>query len=105
MDSSIALVLAILAATVVLLVLDIVRIDVVAILCMLALGWSGVLQPAETFSGFSSNAVFAMMGVMIMGRGIAKTGAMDRFSRMVLEKAGSGRTRILGILAAAAGAI
>jgi di/tricarboxylate transporter len=105
MDSPIALVLAVLAATVALLVLDIVRIDVVAILCMLALGWTGVLEPAETFSGFSSNAVFAMMGVMIMGRGVAKTGAMDRFSRMILEKAGNGRTRILGILAVAVGAI
>ena len=46
-----------------------------------------------------------MMGVMIMGRGVAKTGAMDRFSRMILEKAGNGRTRILGILAVAVGAI
>ena len=52
MDSPIALVLAVLAATVALLVLDIVRIDVVAILCMLALGWTGVLEPAETFSDF-----------------------------------------------------
>lgn len=103
MDSSIALVLAILAATVALLVLEIVRIDVVAILCMLALGWSGLLEPAETLSGFSSNAVFAMMGVMIMGRGIARTGVMDRFSGMVLEKAGGGRSRILGFLSVSVG--
>jgi len=69
MDASIVIVLTILAATVVFLVFEIVRIDVVAILYMLALGWAGMLQPQEMLSGFSSNAVIAMMGVMIMGRG------------------------------------
>lgn len=43
MDSSILIVLAILAGTVFMLVLDVVRIDVVAILSMLALAWSGVI--------------------------------------------------------------
>lgn len=57
MDSSILIVLVILAGTVFMLVLDVVRIDVVAILSMLALAWSGVLGPQEALSGFSSNAV------------------------------------------------
>lgn len=52
MDSSILIVLVILAGTVFMLVLD-----VVAILSMLALAWSGVLGPQEALSGFSSNAV------------------------------------------------
>lgn len=68
MDTSILIVLGILAGTVLMLVLDVVRIDVVAILSMLALAWSGVLAPQEALSGFSSNAVVAMMAVMIMGR-------------------------------------
>jgi len=57
MDPCIITVLVILIATVILLVFDVVRIDVVAIICMLALGWTGVLTPQETLSGFSSNAV------------------------------------------------
>lgn len=88
MDSSVLIVLAILAGTVIMLVLDVVRIDVVAILNMLALAWSGVLAPQEALSGFSSNAVIAMMAVMIMGRGVARTGLMDRFSRAVVRLAG-----------------
>jgi Na+/H+ antiporter NhaD/arsenite permease-like protein len=93
MDSSILLVLAVLAVTVFFLVVDVVRIDVVAIVCMLALGWTGVLSPKEVFSGFSSNAVMAMMGVMILGQGIAGTGIMDLFSAAVIRKAGTDRKK------------
>ncbi|MBN1567744.1 MAG: anion permease [Acidobacteria bacterium] len=103
MDTSIVLVLTILVSTVVFLVAEIVRIDVVAILCMLALGWAGILHPQEMLSGFSSNAVIAMMGVMIMGRGIAKTGAMDRFAHIVLKKAGNHRPKIIGFMSLSIG--
>jgi Na+/H+ antiporter NhaD/arsenite permease-like protein len=88
MDSSILLVLAVLAVTVFFLVVDVVRIDVVAIVCMLALGWAGVLSPKEVFSGFSSNAVMAMMGVMILGQGIG-----ERASWMFLGVKDGGKDR------------
>ncbi len=105
MEPSIALALTILAATVAMLVFEFVRIDVAAILCMLALGWTGLLRPNEMLSGFSSNAVIAMMGVMILGRGIAKTGAMDAFARALLKKAGGSRSGILALLSLAVGAL
>jgi di/tricarboxylate transporter len=78
MEAEILIVFIILIITVVLLITEVVRIDVVAILCMLALGWSGILEPSEMLSGFSSNAVIAMMAVMIMGYGITKTGIIDK---------------------------
>lgn len=105
MDAAILTVLIILGATVVLLIFEMVRIDVVAILCMLALGWTGALTPEETFSGFSSNAVIAMMAVMILGHGISITGMMDRFSRAVVEKAGAGRPKIIGMMSLSVGVI
>jgi len=95
--------LIILIVTVILLVLDVVRIDMVAILSMLALGWSGILTQQEMLSGFSSNAVIAMMGVMILGRGIAATGLTDRFSRFVLRKAGQDRKRLIGWMSLSVG--
>ncbi len=103
MDSSILLVLLILAATVVLLVSEVVRIDVAAILCMLALGWSGVLTPQQALSGFSSNAVIVMMAVMILGHGIARTGLMDRLSRTVAKLAGDSRSKTISLISLAAG--
>lgn len=95
--------LIILAVTVILLVVDVVRIDVVAIVCMLALGWTGILTQQQALSGFSSNAVIAMMAVMILGQGIAKTGLMDRFSRFVLKKAGNNRKRLIGWMSLSVG--
>lgn len=96
MDSGIIIVLVILGATVIMLVFDVVRIDIVAIGCMLALGWTGILNPQEMFSGFSSNAVIAMLSVMILGRGIARTGIMDEFSRLIISKAGTRKRNLVG---------
>lgn len=103
MDTAILTVLAILIATVVMLVFEIVRIDVVAIICMMVLEWSGVLEPQEVLSGFSSNAVIAMMAVMIMGRGIANTGIMDRFSSAMVKKVGTKKSRVIGSMSLSVG--
>ena len=103
MEHSIGVVLVILFATVLFLVIDVVRLDVVAIVCMLSLGWSGVISPEEVFSGFSSNAVIAMMAVMVLGHGISKTGIMDRFSRAVIKNTGVHKNRLLGTLSLSVG--
>lgn len=94
MDTSMLIMLVILIATVVMLITEVIRIDLIAILCMLALGWTGILEPHEMLSGFSSNAVIAVIAVMIIGTGIARTGMMDRFSKMLLNRLGSNRNKI-----------
>lgn len=103
METDVIIVLAILIVTVFMLVFEIVRIDVVAICCMLVLGWSGVLNTQEMFSGFSSNAVIAMLSVMILGKGIARTGIMDGFSKFIIKKAGNKKNKLLGLLSASTG--
>lgn len=105
MDQTIATTLIILFATIVLLVFEVVRIDLAALLCLLALGWSGVITPQEAFSGFSSNAVIAIIAVMILGHGIAKTGLMDRYSAIVLNKVGANRSKIILIVSLISGII
>jgi len=103
LDISIIIVLAVLIVTVVFLIIDVVRIDIVAIGCMLALGWTGILNQEEMFSGFSSNAVIAMLSVMILGRGIALTGIMDDFSKFIIRKAGSRKRNLISLLSIATG--
>ncbi len=105
MDPAVITVLIILVATVIALILEVFRIDVVALLCMLALGWTGVLTARETLSGFSSNAVIAMIAVMILGQGIARTGIMDRFSKAVLKKVGTGRSGVIGVMSLSVGVL
>lgn len=103
MNTEIASLLIILTGTIILLVLDILRIDIVAILCLLMLGWSGILDPVELLSGFSSTAVIVMMAVMIMGYGIDKVGVMDQFSRALLEKVGNNKKKIIAWLSIVVG--
>ncbi len=105
MDAEVIIVLSILLVTAVLLIVDILRADIVAILCMLSLGWTGILEPLEALSGFSSNAVISIIAVMIMGRGIARTGMMDRFSLLVLKIAGNNPSSIVGLVSSTVGLI
>ena len=89
MTPEIMTVFSVLILTVLLLVFGVLRIDLIAVLCMLALGWFGILTPGEALSGFSSNAVIAMIAVMAMGNGVAKTGVMNRFAGFILGIAGN----------------
>ncbi|MFO7654193.1 MAG: SLC13 family permease [Candidatus Krumholzibacteriia bacterium] len=77
MAVEIIIVLATLLATVILLAFDLLRSDLVGMLCMPALARTGVLSPQDALAGFSSNAVIAMIAVMVLGRGIARAGLMD----------------------------
>jgi di/tricarboxylate transporter len=70
MTLQIALVFSILAVTVFLIVSDKLRVDVVAILVMVTLPWLGLIKPDEAFSGLASNAVVAVIAVMILGYGM-----------------------------------
>ena len=105
MTTEIIIVLAILGITVAMLVLDRIRIDIVAIGCMLALGWTGILDSQEMFSGFSSNAVIAMLSVMILGEGIARTGIMDKFSKFVIKKAGTSKRKLIALMSLSVGTL
>lgn len=103
MNIDIIIVLSILFMTAILLIVDKLRIDIVAVLCMLALAWTGILSPSEVLSGFSSNAVITMIAVMILGRGISRTGLMAGFSQLALKFTGSSRPRIITVLSVASG--
>jgi len=103
MDTEIIVVLSILVVTAILLIVDKLRIDIIAILCMLALAWTRILEPLEALSGFSSNAVITIIAVMILGRGIARTGVMAGFARLALKYAGNSQRRIVAVVSTGGG--
>lgn len=105
METEILIVLGIMSFTIFMLVTEMLRIDVTAILTLLLLYWTGILTGPEAISGFSSNAVIAMLAVMILGEGLAKTGMMNRFSKWLLKRVGSNPRNIMGALAMATGTI
>ena len=103
MDPQLLVVLSILAVVVVLIITEVVRIDVVAILAMLALVWTGSITANEARSGFASNAVLAIIGVMIMGRGLYKSGITETIAHFILRVSGKGTRRILSTVSVSVG--
>lgn len=98
-------ILAILAAVVVLFVTEVVRVDVVAIAAMVAVGLLGLLPPDLLFAGFSSNAVVAIIAIMILGHGLDRTGVMRKIADFLVGVAGSAERRVRGVIAGAAAGI
>jgi len=100
-----ALVMGILAVTIYLFAFEILRVDIAAICIMVLLGLTTmipgitpVINRAELFSGFSSNAVISVIAVMIIGAGLDKTGIMNRVAATILNKGGKTENRIIPLV-------
>jgi len=101
--SQIEITILFLGIAVLLLVRNILRPDIVALLLMLALGISGVLTPQEAFSGFSRSAVIIMMSAFILADGLRRSGATERLGAFIVRLFGAGPRRMtFGIMSAAA---
>ena len=88
MTLDIAVVLAILAVAVVLFVSEKVGVDLVALMVLLALAFTGLVAPREALSGFSNPAVVTVWAVFILSGGLTRTGVANRLGHFVLRLAG-----------------
>jgi Na+/H+ antiporter NhaD/arsenite permease-like protein len=79
----VGIVLAVLGGGLVLFVTDLVRVDLAAILMVLVLILSGVLEPAEAFRGFGSSVLAFLAGLFIMSGGLVKTGVVERITLLL----------------------
>ncbi len=100
-----ALAFGVVLVTVALFLTDKLRVDVVALLVMVSLPLLGLIDGAQAFSGLSSNAVVSIIAVIIMGRGLDHTGAVNRAVRPLTKAAGSSRQRMLVLLSLTVGVI
>lgn len=95
-------VLAMMTLAVFLFATDYLRVDVAAILIMTILGLASSVPGFENlvgsdilFSGLASNAVVSIIAVMIMGRGLDKTGVMEQLARSILRYGGHTESRVV----------
>ncbi len=58
----------------VLLISELLRPDLVALIVMVLLGLVGIVSPQDTFSGFSGSAVMTLLGISIISEGLHQTG-------------------------------
>ncbi|TVR59415.1 MAG: SLC13 family permease [Gemmatimonadales bacterium] len=95
------LVLAILAGAIFLFVSEIVRIDVAAILIMVVVGLTGLVEGGDLFAGFASNAVISIIAVMILGAGLDRVGVMQTVAAFLLKIGGETERRIGALVSSA----
>jgi len=58
----------------ILLISELLRPDLIALIVMVILGLVGIVSPTETFSGFSGSAVMTLLGISIISEGLHETG-------------------------------
>jgi len=81
MTFSALLVLLILFVAFVLFVSGWIEPDITAVLVLVTLVLTGLLSPAEAFTGFSSFAVVTIAGLMVIGAGLKRTGVVKWVAR------------------------
>jgi di/tricarboxylate transporter len=94
--------LALLAGAVTLFIIGKPRMDVVALLVLVALPLSGVLTVQQSLSGFSDPNVILIAALFVIGTALVRTGIAYRLGDWLVKKAGSSETRLLILLMLAA---
>ena len=83
------LVFGILAVTIILFVWDRIRLDIVALMSLLALSLTGILTPGEALAGFSDQLVITIAGLFVVGGGLFRTGVAAAVGRWLSRVAGT----------------
>ena len=83
-----------LLVTIVLFVSDRLRLDVVAIMVILALMLSGLLSPAEALAGFGDPVVLLIGGLFVVGEGLFRTGIAYTVGNWLMGVAGTNESRL-----------
>lgn len=91
------LVLGLVGFTMLMLVLEWIRADMVALLVVVVIGLTGLIPSDRVFNGFAGNAVIAIIAIMIMGAGLDRAGVLGLTAQFVMRMA-RGKESRLGVV-------
>jgi di/tricarboxylate transporter len=98
MNPQLIVVLALLAACVVMFILDRPRTDVVALLALVCLALTGIVTVPEALAGFSDSSVILIAAFFVVGDGLVRTGVAYRIGDFLLHRAGKSEGRLIALL-------
>jgi di/tricarboxylate transporter len=88
----------ILTGAIVLLFTEWIRIDLTAILIILALSVTGVLEPQDALSGFSSEPAILLAVIFVLSGALRLTGLSEQFGNWIQRMAGKSFERMIGVI-------
>ncbi len=98
LESSQLALFAILVGAIILLFTEWIRIDLTAILIILALNLAGLLEPDEAFSGFSSEPAIMLAAIFVLSGALKHTGLSERLGNGIKLMAGNSFERIIAVM-------
>ena len=105
LTTNMTLVFVLLAFTVLMLVLEWIRADLVALLVIVVIGITRLLPVDQLFDGFAGNAVISLIAVMIMGAGLDRTGVLGKAASFIVRTAGGIEARVSLLVNAMVGSL
>lgn len=103
MTIEIILVFGILGVALVLFFTAWLRMDIVALLVLASLAFTGIITPIEALAGFSNPAVVTVWAMFILSAALYQTGVARIIGRQVLYLAGSGEGKLTALIMLSAG--
>jgi len=98
MTFEIILTLTIIAVAVILFATEKLRVDIIALLVLLTLILSGLIDADQAFMGFASPAVITVWAVYIVSGALFKTGVTDVLGGWISRLAGNSEPRLIAII-------
>ena len=90
--------LVILIGAVILLFTEWIRVDLTAILIILALSITGVLEPQDALSGFSSEPAILLATIFVLSGALYHTGLSEQLGNLIKQLAGKSLERMNGVI-------
>ena len=98
MTPEIALTLGIILMAIILFATEKLRVDLVALLVLLAVSITGLASKEEVFLGFANPAVITIWAVYIVSGGLFKTGVADMLGSLILRLSGASEVRLIAVI-------
>lgn len=105
MNTQLAIVLALLAASIAMFVMNRPRMDAVGLIMLTILPLTGIITPAEALAGFSDANIVLLGALFVLGEALVRTGVAQSIGDWLVRTAGESSTRLLVLLMAAVGGL
>ena len=98
MTTDLAIVLLLLAAAIAMFIAERPRMDMVALIMIVALPFTGIISVSEALAGFSDSNIVLIAALFVIGEGLVRTGVARRLGDWLNASAGTSETRLLVLL-------